>query len=180
MLLGQRATVAWLTGLSGAGKSTLARAVERALHDAGRYCVVLDGDEIRCGLNRGLGFTDEDRAENIRRIAEVARILVDAGAIVIVAVISPGRAMRQSAREIVGGGDFMEVYVRCPLEVCRERDVKGLYAQADAGRVGQLTGVSAPYEAPESPALVLDTSKTTVEESARVLLAELHRRIGVE
>lgn len=175
-LLGQRGVVAWLTGLSGAGKSTLARAAERALHDAGRYCVVLDGDEIRRGLNRGLGYTEEDRAENIRRIAEVARLLLDAGAIVIVAVISPGREMRRVARQIVGEGDFVEVFVRCPVEVCRARDVKGLYAHAEAGQVAQFTGVTAPYEEPESPALVIDTASMPVEASSRVLLEQVRIR----
>jgi len=176
-LLGQRGVVVWLTGLSGSGKSTLARAAELALHDAGRYCVVLDGDEVRRGLNRGLGFSEEDRAENIRRIAEVARILLDAGAIVIVAVISPTRSMRKAAREIVGERDFVEVFVRCPLEVCRGRDVKGLYAHAEAGRVAQFTGVTAPYEEPESAALVIDTASMPVEASSRNLL-ELVRSRG--
>ena len=175
-LLGQRGVVVWLTGLSGSGKSTLARAAELALHDAGRYCVVLDGDEVRRGLNRGLGFSEEDRAENIRRIAEVARILLDAGAIVIVAVISPTRGMRRAAREIVGERDFVEVFVRCPLEVCRGRDVKGLYAHAASGRVAQFTGVTAPYEEPESPAVVIDTSSTPVETSIGILLEQVRLR----
>lgn len=169
-LLGQRAGVLWLTGLSGSGKSTIARAAERKLHAAGRLCRVLDGDEIRSGLNRGLGFTESDRAENIRRIAEVARILVDTGVIVLVAVISPGLAMRADARRIVGPQDFLEVYVRCPLELCRQRDVKGLYARADSGAVPQFTGISAPYEEPTSPDLVIDTSNSPVHLSARSLL----------
>lgn len=169
-LLGQRAGVLWLTGLSGSGKSTIARAAERKLHAAGRLCRVLDGDEIRTGLNRGLGFSESDRSENIRRIAEVARILLDTGVIVLVAVISPGAAMRAEARSIVGPRDFLEVFVRCPLELCRQRDVKGLYARAAAGAVPQFTGVSAPYEEPASPDLLIDTAETSVHESAMLLL----------
>lgn len=160
----------WLTGFSGSGKSTIARAAERKLHAAGRLCRVLDGDEVRRGLNRGLGFSQADRAENIRRIAEVARILVDTGVIVIVAVISPGAAMRADARSIIGPKDFLEVFVRCPLELCRERDVKGLYARAAAGGVSQFTGVSAPYEEPQAPDLVIDTSDAPVHESVLMLL----------
>jgi adenylyl-sulfate kinase len=172
-LLGQRARVIWLTGLSGAGKTTIARALDARLHAMGRLCAVLDGDVVRTGLNRGLGFSEEDRHENIRRIAEVARILMDTGVIAIVAVISPGKAMRQNARGIVGPSDFIEVFVRCPLEVCRQRDTKGLYKKAQAGQVAQFTGVSAPYEPPEAPDLVIDTDRVSIEEATELLLRAL-------
>jgi len=170
ILLGQNSHAIWLTGLSGAGKTTIARALEARLLAMGRLCAVLDGDVVRTGLNFGLGFSEQDRFENIRRIAEVARILVDAGVIALVAVISPGEAMRQNARRIIGPSDFVEVYVRCPIEVCRQRDTKGLYRKAQAGQVAQFTGVSAPYEPPEAPQLVIDTDHATVEQAASTVL----------
>jgi adenylyl-sulfate kinase len=177
-LVGHGALVVWLTGLSGAGKTTLARALESALHERGRLCAVLDGDEVRKGLNAGLGFSEEDRTENLRRIAEVARVLLDTGVIVIVAVISPGRAMREQARRIIGPSDTLEVHVRCPVDVCRARDVKGLYRDAAAGVVQQFTGVTAPYEPPESPDLVIDTDRTSLAEAACSLVQAVEARLG--
>ncbi|MBI5533785.1 MAG: adenylyl-sulfate kinase [Deltaproteobacteria bacterium] len=169
-LLGQRGRVIWLTGLSGAGKTTIARAMDAHLHGMGRLCAVLDGDVVRTGLNRGLGFSEEDRHENIRRIAEVARILLDTGVIVLVAVISPAEAMRQNARKIVGAADFFEVYVRCSIEVCNQRDTKGLYKKAQAGQLKQFTGVSAPYEPPAAPDLIIDTDQMGVQQATEMLL----------
>ncbi len=157
-LLGQRGITLWFTGLSGSGKSTLARALERALADRGRWVYVLDGDTLRAGLNQDLGFDPAGRSENLRRTAEVARLLTDAGLIVLVAMISPYRRDRAQARAIVGEGSFLEVHVATSLEVCRQRDTKGLYKRAEAGELPSFTGVSAPYEAPTQPDLRLDTS----------------------
>jgi bifunctional enzyme CysN/CysC len=157
-VLRQRGGTIWLTGLSGSGKSTIARELERQLIEAGHACSVLDGDNIRHGLNRDLGFSAADRSENIRRIAEVARLFNDAGVLVITAFISPSREDRSQARSIVGGERFFEIHVDAPLAVCEERDPKGLYRKARAGTIAQFTGISAPYEPPESPALVLDTT----------------------
>lgn len=175
-LLGQHACVVWLTGLSGSGKTTIARSLEVRLADAGRLSAVLDGDLIRTGLNRGLGFSEQDRQENIRRIAEVARLLIDTGVIAIVSVISPTEAMRDSARQIIGAGDLLLVYVRCPLEVCQQRDVKGLYGKARAGQLPQFTGIGAPYEPPRSPDIVIDTDRKSVQEAVDLLLAALADR----
>jgi adenylyl-sulfate kinase len=150
--------VVWLTGLSGSGKSTVAVAVEAALVAAGHAAYVLDGDNVRHGLNRDLGFAPEDRAENIRRVGEVAALFADAGLITLTAFISPYRADREAARAAVGAERFLEVFVDTPLEVCERRDPKQLYRRARAGEVGEFTGVSAPYEPPASPALALDTS----------------------
>ncbi|CDG83586.1 adenylyl-sulfate kinase [Janthinobacterium agaricidamnosum] len=168
----------WLTGLSGAGKSSIAYALETMLRDAGRAAYVLDGDNLRRQLNRDLGFSPQDRKENIRRSAEVARMMNDAGLIVIAAFISPYRADRALAEEIVGAGNFIEVHVSTPLEVCEARDVKGLYAKARAGRIAEFTGISAPYEAPLSPALVLDTGAGTLQDSTRMLYRHLALRHG--
>jgi len=162
-LLGQRPVTFWLTGLSGSGKSTLAYALEQRLVAAGRACVVLDGDNIRHGLNRDLGFTAEERAENIRRVAEVARLFNDAGLIVITAFISPYRQDRQQARQIIGGDRFIETLVDTPLELCERRDPKGLYQKARAGQIPDFTGVSAPYETPEQPDLRLPTAEASVD-----------------
>ena len=172
-LLGQQPRTLWLTGLSAAGKSTLAFALERALHDRGRACTVLDGDNVRHGLNRNLGFSPADRRENIRRIAEVARLMNDAGLIVITAFISPWRADRAAARAIIGADRFLEVYVSTPLAVCEARDPKGFYGQARRGELLEFTGVSSPYEAPEEADLTLDTAQLSqagaVEQLARLL-----------
>lgn len=169
-LLGQKGQLLWLTGLSGAGKSTIALAVERELHRRGRICRLLDGDNIRAGINKGLGFSEEDRKENIRRIAEVGRLFVDTGIITLCSFVSPTKGLREMAREIVGADDFKEIYVSTPLEVCEQRDVKGLYARARRGEVKDFTGISAPFEAPEKPALALDTSRLSVEECVQAIL----------
>lgn len=164
-LLGQRPSTLWLTGLSGAGKSTLAFALERHLTGMGRACYVLDGDNVRHGLNCDLGFSAEHRTENIRRIAEVARLMNDAGLIVISASISPCRADREMARQVIGKNMFFEVYVSTPMAICEQRDTKGLYQRARAGRLANFTGISAPYEPPENPAAAIDTSLTSLSES---------------
>lgn len=158
-VLGQRPHTLWFTGLSGSGKSTVAFAVERALVARGVACYVLDGDNTRMGLNKDLGFSAEDRTENIRRVGEVCRLMHDAGLVVLAAFISPYAADRQLVRELYAAGDYSEVHVATPLEVCEDRDVKGLYARARAGEVPEFSGVSAPYEAPENPELLIDTSQ---------------------
>ena len=169
-LHGQQPLTLWLTGLSASGKSTLAYALERALIDAGSACYVLDGDNVRHGLNRNLGFSVEDRTENIRRIAEVAKLMNDAGLIVITAFISPTIADRSMAKEIVGASHFKEVYVSTPLGACEARDPKGLYAKARAGKVAEFTGISADYEPPISPDLMIDTSSDVLEDNLKQLL----------
>ena len=169
-LLGQRGVMVWFTGLSGSGKSTVAIAVERELQRRGLLCRILDGDNIRSGINNNLGFSEADRVENIRRIAEVGKLFVDTGIITLAAFISPNNALRRMAAGIIGAEDFLEVYVSTPLEVCERRDVKGLYAKARRGEIKEFTGVSAPFEVPEHPALSLDTSSLTVEESVEKVL----------
>jgi adenylylsulfate kinase len=169
--LRQHARAIWLFGLSGSGKSTLAIGLERCLHTEGFTTHLLDGDNVRTGLNRDLGFSPADRAENIRRVAEVARLFVQAGVIPIVAFITPTRALRESARSVVGKEDFIDVYVKASLEMCARRDPKGLYAKAGDGRIQDFTGYTAPFEPPESVALTIDTDSETVEES----LDRLHR-----
>ena len=169
-LLKQRGMMLWFTGLSGSGKSTVAIALERELHSRGLLCRILDGDNIRSGINNNLGFSAEDRVENIRRIAEVGRLVVDTGIITIAAFISPNNQLREMAAEIIGKDDFVEVFVSTPLEECEKRDVKGLYAKARRGEIKNFTGISAPFEAPEHPDITLDTSKLPVEESVKILL----------
>ena len=169
-LLRQRGMMLWFTGLSGSGKSTVAIALERELHSRGLLCRILDGDNIRSGINNNLGFSAEDRDENIRRIAEVGRLFVDTGIITIAAFISPNNQLREMAAEIIGKDDFVEVFVSTPLEECEKRDVKGLYAKARRGEIKNFTGISAPFEAPEHPDITLDTSKLPVEESVKILL----------
>lgn len=169
-LLKQRGMMLWFTGLSGSGKSTVAIALERELHSLGLLCRILDGDNIRSGINNNLGFSAEDRVENIRRIAEVGRLFVDTGIITIAAFISPNNQLREMAAEIIGKDDFVEVFVSTPLEECEKRDVKGLYAKARCGEIKNFTGISAPFEAPEHPDITLDTSKLPVEESVKILL----------
>ncbi len=169
-LLNQRAVALWLTGLSGSGKSTLAIALERELESRGFLCRILDGDNIRSGINRNLGFSAEDRTENIRRIAEVTKLFVDSGIITIAAFISPEQNMREMASEIIGAEDFKEVYISTPIEECERRDVKGLYAKARRGEIKNFTGVDAPFEEPESPAISIDTSKLSMGESVEMLL----------
>jgi adenylylsulfate kinase len=169
--LGQHAGVFWFTGLSGSGKSTLALALEKALFAEGFHVVVLDGDTIRTGINNNLGFSSDDRMENIRRIAEVAKLFVQGGIICLVSFISPTRAMRDMARNIIGTADFHDIFVDTPLEVCEARDVKGLYRRARAGEIAAFTGVSAPYEPPVDPFLHLRTEGHAVEASLAALLA---------
>lgn len=170
-LLRQHSVMIWFTGLSGSGKSTLAIALERELQKRGLLCRILDGDNIRSGINNNLGFSAEDRVENIRRIAEIGKLFVDTGIITIAAFISPNNALRELAAGIIGKDDFMEIFVSTPIEECERRDVKGLYAKARRGEIKNFTGISAPFEAPEHPALTVDTSKLTVEESVKELLA---------
>jgi adenylyl-sulfate kinase len=173
LLLKQRPATLWLTGLSGAGKSTIACALEHRLLDGGHAAYVLDGDNVRHGLNRDLGFSPQDRTENIRRIAEVARLLNDAGLIVITAFISPYREDREMARSIVGEEDFLEVHVNTPIEVCEGRDPKGFYRLARAGELPAFTGISAPYEPPLDPVCALDTAVSTVDECVDQLMGFL-------
>jgi bifunctional enzyme CysN/CysC len=170
---GQKARVVWLTGLSGAGKSTIANMVERRLHVDGRHTYLLDGDNVRHGLNKDLGFTDEDRVENIRRVAEVAKLMVDAGLIVLVSFISPFRAERRMARQLVGEREFVEVFVDTPLAEAERRDVKGLYKKARAGELKNFTGVDSPYEPPEHPEIHIDTTRLSPEEAAEIIVARL-------
>ncbi|NRR21819.1 adenylyl-sulfate kinase [Brevibacillus sp. MS2.2] len=170
---GHKSCVLWFTGLSGAGKSTLANAVEHELHQRGLASYVLDGDNIRHGLNRGLGFGAEDRQENIRRIGEVAKLFVDAGVITLTAFISPYREDRELARNLVEAGEFIEVYVKCSLDECERRDVKGLYQKARSGEIGQFTGISAPYEEPLQAELVIESDEQTIEESVQIVLTYL-------
>ena len=176
-LLGQHSLMVWFTGLSGSGKSTIAIALERELHQRGLLCRILDGDNIRSGLNNNLGFSEADRVENIRRIAEVAKLFVDTGIITIAAYNSPSNDIREMAADIIGRDDFVEVYVSTPIEECERRDVKGLYAKARRGEIKNFTGISAPFEAPEHPALTLDTSVLSLEESVHKLLELILPRI---
>lgn len=169
-LLKQRGIMIWFTGLSGSGKSTIAIALERELQKRGLLCRILDGDNIRSGINNNLGFSAEDRIENIRRIAEIGKLFVYTGIITIAAFISPNNAIREMAANIIGKEDFMEVYISTPIEECERRDVKGLYAKARRGEIKDFTGVSSPFEAPQHPDLSLDTSVLSVEESVNLLL----------
>lgn len=174
--LKQRGAVVWLTGLSGSGKSTVAREVEHALVENGHNAYVLDGDNIRHGLNKNLGFSPEDRTENIRRIGEVAKLFAEANVIVLTAFISPYKADRDQARTLLPDGQFIEVLCDAPLETCEERDPKGLYKKARAGEIPEFTGISAPYEAPDQPELKLNTGDETLEESTRRVLDFLSER----
>lgn len=166
-LLGQRGMMVWFTGLSGSGKSTIAMGVERELHKRGILCRILDGDNIRAGINSNLGFSAEDRMENIRRIAEIGKLFVQTGIVTLACFVSPTNDVRRLARDIIGEEDFKEVYVSTPLEECERRDVKGLYARARKGEVKEFTGISAPFEVPENPTLEIDTSCLSLEESVR-------------
>ncbi|MED3648291.1 adenylyl-sulfate kinase [Halalkalibacterium halodurans] len=169
-----KSCVVWFTGLSGSGKSTLANALDRKLFEEGIHSYVLDGDNIRHGLNAGLGFSEEDRKENIRRIGEVAKLFVDAGVVTSTAFISPFREDRDKVRGILDDGEFIEVYVRCPLETCEKRDPKGLYKKARSGAIPEFTGISSPYEEPVNPELIIDTDQLTVEEAVEKIYAYLH------
>ena len=174
-LNGHRSVLIWFTGLSGAGKSTIAHALEEELYRRGCRTYVLDGDNVRHGLCGDLGFSIEDRTENIRRIGEMAKLFVEAGVITLTAFISPLRSDRARARSLLGE-DFIEVYVKCPLEVCEERDVKGLYRKARAGLIPEFTGISSPYEEPEHPEITVDTSAQAVAESVATVIAALRTR----
>ncbi len=174
--LRQRGMMIWFTGLSGSGKSTIALGVERELYRRGFLCRILDGDNIRTGINAGLGFSPSDRRENIRRIAEVGKLFVDTGIVTLAAFVSPTNELRQMARDIIGDSDFNEVYVSTPLEECERRDVKGLYARARRGELKEFTGISAPFEPPAAPALSIDTSRQTLEESVRQVVALIDRQ----
>lgn len=175
-LLNQKGVVIWYTGLSASGKSTIARKVEEKLFERGVLTYVLDGDNIRHGLNKNLGFAPEDREENIRRIGEVGKLFADAGVIAMTAFISPYRADRDNARALHGDGEFIEVFVDAPLSVLEDRDPKGLYKKARAGQIPEFTGISAPYEAPENPEIHLDTSKLNVDECADAVLKYLQEK----
>ncbi|MEG1573459.1 MAG: adenylyl-sulfate kinase [Bacteroidales bacterium] len=176
-MLRQHGVVIWFTGLSGSGKSTLAVALEQALYKEGFLCRLLDGDNIRAGINNNLGFSETDRRENIRRIAEVAKLFADSGIITIASFISPTREIRLMAKEIIGKTDFMEVHISTPIEICEQRDVKGLYKKARAGEIKEFTGISAPFEAPENPSISVDTSKLTLDESIALLKNKIIGRI---
>ena len=169
-LLGQRGIMIWMTGLSGSGKSTVAIGVERELQKRGILCRILDGDNIRAGINSNLGFSEEDRRENIRRIAEIGKLFVDTGIVTIACFVSPTKELREMAREIIGEKDFREVYIATPLEECERRDVKGLYARARRGEVKDFTGISAPFEAPTNPDLSLDTSQMTLKDEVEAVV----------
>jgi bifunctional enzyme CysN/CysC len=171
---GQTPVTIWLTGLSGSGKSTIANALEKRLVASGRHTMILDGDNIRMGLNKNLGFTEEDRIENIRRIAEVSKLMNDAGLIAITSFISPYARDRQRAQEIIGADSFLEIYISTPLEECERRDVKGLYRRARAGEISHFTGISSPYEIPAHPKLTLDTSRLSPEECVDAIFDLLH------
>lgn len=165
-LNGHRSCVIWLTGLSGSGKSTLANAVQNQLHHRGTSTFVLDGDNLRHGLNKGLGFSAEDRMENIRRVSEVAKLFVEAGVITLAALISPFREDRRRARQLFEPGEFIEVYVKCPLEQCEQRDPKGLYTKARSGLIPQFTGLSSPYEEPDLPEITIHSDRYSIEHCA--------------
>lgn len=176
-LNGHRGGVIWFTGLSGSGKSTLGHAVEEELHRQGCRTIVLDGDNMRHGLCGDLGFSEADRHENIRRIGEVAKLFVEAGTIVLTAFISPFRADRERARGIVGAGDFIEIYCRCPVEICEQRDVKGLYAKARAGQIREFTGITSPYEAPQQADLIVDTDVESLDVCSERILVLARQRL---
>ncbi len=173
---GQKGCVLWFTGLSGSGKSTLARELEAALFNMGKNVYVLDGDNIRHGLNNDLGFSPEDRKENIRRIGEVAKLFADAGIIALTAFISPYRADREGARNLMGDGDFIEVYVKCSLEECERRDPKGMYKKARKGEIKSFTGLTAPYEEPENSELTIDTENLSLETCVNDIVEFLKER----
>lgn len=174
---GHKGQVVWLVGLSGSGKSTIASELERRLYEAGRHTYILDGDNIRAGLNADLDFSDQSRKENLRRITEVAKLMADAGLIVLTAFITPFEEERKKAKEIIGAKNYMEVFVNCPLEVCEQRDVKGLYAKARRGEISNFTGISSPFQAPQSPDVEVASDQLSIEESVDLILNALNKRI---
>ena len=175
--LNQKAMAIWMVGLSGSGKSTLARALETSLHDAGFFTKLLDGDNLRTGINKNLGFSDEDRVENIRRAAEVCKLFVEGGVIPICSLISPTHEIRSMARDIIGADKFYEVFVDCPLEICEQRDVKGLYAKARRGEIKDFTGIDSVFEEPQNPSLVVKTGENSLEDSHHLLLKSIQEKI---
>ncbi len=179
-LNGHESKVIWFTGLSGSGKSTLASALEGQLHANGIHTYILDGDNVRTGLNKDLDFTEEGRVENIRRIGEVAKLFVDAGVVVLTAFVSPFKQDRDTVRQLVGPSKFIEVFVDCPLEVCEQRDVKGLYKKARAGEISNFTGISSPFEAPENADIRIRTDKMTIEQGVEELLSFIAPRIEIK
>lgn len=176
-LLKQRAKVIWLTGLSGSGKSTIAKGLEKKLHEQGFLSMLLDGDNLRTGLNKNLGFSEEDRLENIRRVAEVCKLFLSNGIITLSCFIAPTHSIRKMAKDIIGHEDFIEVYVNCPLQVAEDRDVKGLYKKARKGEIKNFTGIDAPFEAPDDPDMEIKTDKLTVEEAVDELFQFLKLKI---
>lgn len=178
-LLKQKSVVIWMTGLSGAGKTTLASGLEKALFEKGYMTKILDGDQLRSGINSNLGFSDQDRHENIRRVAEISRLFVECGIICIDSFISPTRLMRQTARQVIGSENFIEIYLKASLEVCESRDPKGLYKSARKGEIRNFTGIGSPYEIPENPDLVIDTVKYSISESLEICLEAILPRIAV-
>lgn len=178
-LLQQRGLAIWLTGLSGAGKTTVAHALERELHMQGMLVQVLDGDNLRAGINNNLGFSEADRSENIRRVAEVTKLFVETGVITVCCFISPTDAIRKIAKSIVGDSDYFEVFVNTPIEVCEERDVKGLYKKARRGEIGNFTGIHSPYEIPENPGLELTPSDGTPDDMARKIIKAILSKISI-
>jgi bifunctional enzyme CysN/CysC len=172
-LKGQKPAVLWFTGLSGAGKSTIANLVEKKLHALGKHSFLLDGDNVRHGLNRDLGFNDADRVENIRRVGEVAKLMTDAGLIVLTAFISPFRAERELVRSLIPAGEFFEIFIDTPIEEAERRDVKGLYKKARAGEIANFTGISSPYEAPENPEIRIDTRMVSPEDAAELIIERI-------
>lgn len=179
-LLNQKAKVIWMVGLSGSGKSTLARSLENNLHEMGFLTKLLDGDNLRSGINNNVGFSDEDRTENIRRSAEVSKLFAHCGVVTICSLISPTKAIRDMARDIIGSDLFFEVFVNCPLEVCESRDVKGLYAKARKGEIKQFTGIDAPFENPQKPSLELRTDLYSVEECQTQIMDSILPQIKVD
>lgn len=179
-LLGQRGLVVWMYGLSGSGKSTIANAAEKALHAQGHHVTMLDGDNLRSGLNAGLGFSDEDRNENIRRAAEVAKLLRHNGSIVLVSLITPQNIFRQQVRDILGNDQYVEVYVKASFEACQQRDVKGLYAKAQDGKVAHFSGKTSSFEEPDQADLVIETENQSVEQSLATLLQSISSKISLE
>ncbi|MEH0158149.1 adenylyl-sulfate kinase [Limibacter armeniacum] len=175
--IGHRSFVIWFTGLSGSGKSTIANALEAKLHENGVHTYILDGDNVRSGLNKDLDFSDESREENIRRIGEVANLFVDAGVVTLSAFVSPFAKDRQKVRDIVEADNFVEVFVNCPLEVCEQRDVKGLYKKARAGEISNFTGISSPFEAPENPDVEILSDQYTVEEAIEQLWTAISKKL---
>ena len=179
-LLGQRGLVVWMYGLSGSGKSTLANLLERKLHDESRFVKVLDGDNVRSGLNNNLGFSDEDRAENIRRVAEVAKLFADSGIITLTSFITPVESLRTQAREVIGSEDLLEVYVKASFDACAERDPKGLYAKVKAGEVKNFTGKDSAFEEPKNADLIIETESQTEAESLGTLYQAVANRFSRE